>query len=98
MEQSKLVFIVCDEGFRPDVMDVLGQHEILYYTLWSGAEGCGETGRKAGNPIWPGLNDVLMVALSEGAVQPLIDALHKARDTFPVRPGIRFIITDAVFV
>ena len=98
MEPTKLVFIVFDEGILPDVMELLEKRGIAHYTLWSGAEGVGETCAKQGNPVWPGLNDVVMTAIGESAVEPLVNAMHELRDGFPIRPGVRFIITDAVFI
>lgn len=98
MEQTKLVFIIHDEGIRPDVTEVLQQHGLEHFTVWRGAQGAGETGPRQGNPVWPGLNDVMMVAMDESAVAPLVEALHEVRDRFPIRPGLRFIITDATFI
>lgn len=98
MEQTKLVFIIYDEGIRPDVMEVLEQQGLGHFTVWRNAQGAGETGPRQGNPIWPGLNDVMMVAMAESAVAPLVEALHAVRDRFPIRPGLRFIITDATFI
>ena len=98
MERTKLVFIIYEEGIRPDVMELLEKQGIPYYTRWTENEGVGETGPKHGDPIWPGLNDVMMIAVAESAVEPLIKAMHALRDSYPVTPGMRFIISDAVFV
>jgi len=98
MRPSKLLFIIHDEGIRPDLMEVLGRLGIHHYTRWTDAEGAGETGPKHGDPVWPGLNDVVMLVLDETAVEPLVAALHEMRDSFPLTPGLRIIVTDAVFV
>ena len=98
MDTLKLVFIIFEEGIQPDVLEALQRHGLTHYTLWEGASGVGETGPKRGDPVWPGLNGMLMVAMAEKAVQPLIADLHAFRDSLPIRPGLRFIITDAVLV
>lgn len=98
MERRKLVFIVVEEGLRPDILEVLKDQGIEHYTLWAGAEGAGETGPKQGSPIWPGLNDVVLVAVDESKVQPLIDESLKVRDSFEAKLGLRFMITDCQFV
>ena len=98
MQPKKLVFVIFEEGIRLDVMEALEQQGIEHYTHWTDLHGSGVTGRKAGNPVWPGLNDVLLLALDEPAVQPLVEALHALRDSLPITPGLRFIVTDAMFI
>jgi hypothetical protein len=98
MQATKLLFVVFDEGIRPDVMELLEEQGIQHFTRWSNAEGRGETGPRHGDPVWPGLNDVLMVALDEAQVQPLVEALHVMRDSFPLTPGLRVMVLDALFV
>jgi hypothetical protein len=97
MENLKLVFLIFDEGVRPDIMEVLDKHGIKGWTTWRNNSGNGEGGPKQGTAIWPGLNDVIMMAIEEEKVQPIIDDVHEVQDSFPVRPGIRFIVTDAQF-
>ena len=98
MHPSKLLIIIYEEGIRPDVMEVLEREGIKHFTRWTNAEGAGETGPKHGDPVWPGLNDVLLLVLDEPAVEPLIGALHEMRDSFPLTPGLRVIVTDALFI
>ncbi len=98
MEKLKLVFLVYEEGIQPDVMELLGKLGIEHYTAWEGAQGSGRTGPKHGDPIWPGLNNMLMMVLPEEQVGPLTKAALKLRDSFPVTPGMRFMVTDVTFI
>lgn len=98
MQRKKLMLVIFEEGIRPDVMELIARHGLTGYTLWKSIEGAGVTGPKQGNPIWPGLNDVLLLVLDEPAVRPLITALHALRDSLPITPGMRCIIMDAEFV
>lgn len=95
---TKLVMIVCDQGVEPDVMDVLAQNDHDHYTSWTDCQGSGETGIRHGTPVWPGLNTVVMVVMEALAVEPLVAELHKMRDTFPMTPGLKVIVTDGIIM
>ena len=95
---TKLILIVCDEGVEPDVMAILRQQELTHYTRWTDCQGAGETGIREGSPIWPGLNSVIMVVMDEGCIEPLRAALHEVRDSFPITPGMKLIIADAIMI
>jgi hypothetical protein len=96
--RTKLVFIICDQGVEPDVMEILQTQGLGHYTRWTDCQGSGETGRREGSPIWPGLNTVLMVVMAEDGIEPLRAALHQVRDSFPITPGLKLIVTDAVML
>lgn len=95
---KKQVVLIVEEGIRPDVLEIMKSQGIEHYTLWTGIEGAGETGPKQGNPIWPGLNDVFLLVLDAEQVEPLVVALHELRDRLPIVPGMKFVVTDAVFI
>ncbi len=96
MAANKLAFIIVESGAEPDVMQVLDDLGLDHYTRWSDISGHGETGRKEGSAIFPGLNTVLMVAMPEDRVEPLVERLHEVRDSFIVTPGMKIIVTDCV--
>ena len=95
---TKLVFVVCDQGVEPDVMDCLMTLGLPHYTRWTDCQGSGEAGLREGTPVWPGLNSVLMVVMPEEQVEPLRAALHAVRDSFPITPGLKMVITDAIMI
>lgn len=98
MKSLRQVMIIYDEALRPDVMEALHEHGIQHYTRWTGVVGEGETGPRHGDPVWPGLNDVLLTVVEESTVAPLVETLHQVRDSFTVRPGLRFIITEVTLI
>ncbi|NSW54399.1 MAG: hypothetical protein HPY44_00180 [Armatimonadetes bacterium] len=98
MQKVKLVYLIADDGLSDDVVSALKELDIQHYTRWSGVEGVGRTGPRQGSPIWPGLNEVFLLALEPERVQPLVDTLHAIRDSYPITPGLRFIITDAELI
>lgn len=90
----KQVTIILDSGVLPDVMNVLEQLDIGQWTRISNVKGAGRRTIREGTPIWPGLNEVLILAVPTELVQPLIERCHAVRDSFPLPPGMRFIVTD----
>jgi hypothetical protein len=98
MDEGKLVICVFDQGVEPDVMEVLQALGISHWTRLGDAAGSGRMGTKLGNPIWPGLNAVLVLHIAEAKLEPLVRRLHEVRDSFPVTPGMRFIVSDATLM
>ena len=98
MADTKLVIAAFDQGTEPDVMEVLADMGIHHYTHLQDVSGSGETGRREGNPVWPGLNTMLFIVMPSDQVQPMIERLHAVRDSYPVTPGMRFIVTEAEII
>lgn len=95
---KKLIIAIIDEGIRDDVLEQLQARGVEHYTLQTGVEGVGETGPRHGTRIWPGRNDMFLIVVPGPDVDPLIDAMHELRDSYPITPGMRFIITEAEFI
>jgi hypothetical protein len=90
----KQVLIVFDAGVLPDIMRVLEELGLDRWTQLPEARGSGERHTREGTPIWPGLNALLLLVVPPEKVQPLIARCHEVRDTFPLKPGMRFIVSD----
>lgn len=66
----KMAFVVCNEYFVPDVMQLLRNADIDYYTRWDHATGKGHgTEPHLGSGSHGSTNTVLMIAFEED--QPL---------------------------
>ena len=96
--ESKLVLIIIDQGVEMDVMEAMGEMGLAHFTRLSDVSGSGETGRREGDPIWPGLNTVLMIYMRADQVQPLIERCHAMRDSYPITPGMKFFVLAAEMV
>ncbi|NPV48285.1 MAG: hypothetical protein HPY69_15170 [Armatimonadetes bacterium] len=96
--QTRLAFIVTEEGFEPDVMEALKQLGLNHFTRWTNCTGSGETGIREGTAVWPGLNSVIMVLMDAALVEPLWERLVAARDDFTITPGVKMFVTDAVMM
>ena len=94
MQVDKLAIIILEMGAEPDVMQALEELGIEHQTRFADVSGHGETGRKEGTAIFPGLNTVLLVAIPAEKVQPMVERLHEVRDSFIVKPGLKIIVTD----
>ncbi len=92
----KLAWIIFESGTESQVTAALEEMGISHYTRFEQVKGQGETGRKEGTAIFPGINIVLMVALPEETIAPLVQRLHEIRDSFVVTPGMKVIVTDCV--
>src|SRR5690554_5119355 len=95
-ECNKLVWIIAESGVETELMDLLDELELVHYTLFEQIEGSGETGHKAGDAIFPGINMVIMIAMPAALVEPLVTRLHEIRDSFIIQPGMKVIVTDCV--
>ena len=94
----KLVFAIIDSGVVSDIMRVLEELGIRQWTHWEGVHGAGEHNVRRGTPVWPGLNDVLLLVLPEEQVDPLVLRCHEIRDSFPKKPGMKFVVTDCQII
>ena len=94
----KMVMLIIEEGIREDVEKIMKKQGIDHWTVWARIEGRGETGPKHGDPIWPGLNEVFMIAMEEEKLEHLVVKLHALRDSLPITPGMRVIIMDAQMI
>ena len=95
---TSLVILIVDQGVEPDVMEALAESSLDHFTRFSDISGAGETGRREGDPIWPGLNTVLYLVMENAQIQPLVDKLHAIRDTYPITPGMKFIVVPAQMI
>jgi hypothetical protein len=95
---TSLVILIVDQGVEPDVMEALEANGLDHFTRFSDVSGAGETGRREGNPIWPGLNTVLYIVMENERIQPLVDQLHAIRATYPITPGMKFIVVPAQMI
>ena len=93
---DKLVYIIAESGTELEIRELLGELELEHYTFFEQIKGSGETGRKDGDAVFPGINNVMMIAMDEKKVPALINGLHEIRDSFIIRPGMKVIVTDCV--
>lgn len=91
---NKLVWIIAEGGVEAEVREALEERDLEHYTLFEQIKGSGETGRKEGDAVFPGINNVIMIAMNDRDIPGLVEALHEIRDSFIIRPGMKVIVTD----
>jgi hypothetical protein len=75
----RLVFIICETGVEAHVIEIIEGLGASGYTRFTGAVGDGRHGRREGTPVWPGLNSLVMVAVPDELINPLMTELDKLR-------------------
>lgn len=75
----QMVLIVCDMGVTGRVTEILRQAGAEGYTVLQNATGLGESGRRENNPIWPGLNSVVLCAVDEACLPAIREGLSLLR-------------------
>ena len=79
----KLVFIIYGNTIEPDVNETLEALGLQSYTQWREVFGKGTTsGPHLGDHVWPGVNSMLMVALDDNQLAPLMDAFRPLKERF----------------
>ncbi len=89
---TSLVILVVDQGVELDALEVLADLGLDHFTKFSDVAGAGTTGRREGNPIWPGLNTVLFILMDTDQIPTLTERLHAVRDSYPITPGMKLIV------
>lgn len=95
----KLIIVVYEDGIDEDLTETMERFGVRGYTKLFGAQGVGHAGPKLGTPVWPGLNNVLYVALPDEQVAPMVDTLHALQSSYRKKPGIKvFSVPVEVFL
>ena len=76
----KMVFIMYNIAINDEVMEILKDVGIEYYTRWEMVSGRGQTsGSHLGTHVWPPVNSVLAIAVEDDKKDKLIEKIKEAR-------------------
>jgi hypothetical protein len=76
----KMVMLMYNEALDNEVMEILENCLLKYYTKTTGVFGCGQSsGTHLGTDIWPGRNNILYVACEEAAAKKIIVLVKQLR-------------------
>jgi len=95
-QDTRLVIVVYDQAIEVNLLDCLDELELPHFTRWAGAQGSGRQGRREGTPVWPGLNNVLLMAIPPEMVRPLVERLYALRAEFPQTPALRILVSGPI--
>ena len=76
----RMLMIVYKDSLEDDVRGLLSAHHVVAFTEMHDVSGMGETGPAFHSMSWPGINNMILVALPEAQANELAAALKAYRD------------------
>lgn len=90
----KLLTIIYDTGIEESMAELLDRLEVRGFTRFSELLGSGGRGPKQNNPIFPGTNNLLLVALPDDDVERVRRAIRRLQSSFRLKPGVTILCQD----
>lgn len=87
-----LLTVIYDSGIDESVMALVAEAGLPGWTKIDGVHGYGGTGYRLDTPIWPGLNTVLLLALTEAQAVDLARQLRELQSAYRRKPGITLLL------
>jgi len=83
-----LLTVIYDDGIDERVMEAIAACDVSGWTKVHGVHGLGGKGKKLDTPVWPGVNNVILLALSSEKATEVAEAVRALQGTYRRRPGI----------
>ena len=93
----KLLTVIYDSAIDTSLMGLFEDLGIHHWTKYHGTPGQGLSGLKVNTPVWPGMNNTILVANEPGVVDNLAAHIRMLQEQFKLRPGI-FMFTHDIDV
>ncbi len=90
----KQLTVIYDASIDESVSELLEGLNVKGYTKLFGAHGLGGTGRKTNSPVFPGINNVLLILLPEAEIRTITDALYRLQASYRLKPGMTLVLQD----
>lgn len=81
-ENRVMIYIVYDRAIDEEVIDTLEEIGLHFYTKWKDVVGVGVHDPHLGDNIWPGLNNVVMIATDTGMKENLFSRVKDLQRRF----------------
>ena len=91
MKQLTVIYDAAIDESITELIDGLG---LAGYTKLFNAQGLGGTGHKLNSPVFPGINNVLLLLLPEGSVRTVTDSLYRLQASYRLKPGMTLFLQD----
>ena len=91
MKQLTVIYDAAVDESITELIDGLG---LAGYTKLFDAHGLGGTGHKLNTPVFPGVNNLLLILLPEDAVRTVTAALYRLQASYRLKPGMSLILQD----
>ena len=86
-----MIYIVYDRAIDEEVIDTLEACGLSFYTKWKDVVGVGVHDPHLGDQIWPGLNNVVMIATDTGMKETLFSRIKNLQKQF-ISVGLRAFV------
>ncbi len=86
-----MVFVAYDRAIDEEIDDVMDKLNITYYTKWKDVVGVGKHDPHLGNPVWPGLNNILMIVTKREKKEELVNLIRALQSQF-TSAGLRVFV------
>lgn len=90
----KQLTVIYDAGIDESITELVEGLNLPGYTKLFCAHGAGGTGRKLNSPVFPGLNNLLLLLLPDDDVRTVTNALYRLQATYRLKPGVTMILQD----
>ena len=90
----KLLTVIYDAGVDESVMELMDGLNLPGYTKLFDAQGAGGTGRKLNSPVFPGVNNLLLLLLPDEEVRTVTNAFYRLQATYRLKPGMTLTIQE----
>jgi hypothetical protein len=90
----KLLTVIYDAGFDESIMELVEGLNLPGFTQLFGAHGAGGTGRKLNNPVFPGVNNLLLLLLPDEDLRRVTDALYRLQASYRLKPGMTLAVQE----
>ena len=90
-----MVYIIHDRAIDEEIGDLLSALELKYFTKWKDIVGIGEKDPHLGDHVWPGLNNVTMVAIDEELKDKVLKSIKALQAAFP-SVGLRAFVVPII--
>jgi hypothetical protein len=90
----KLLTIIYDSGIEESMSQLLDALGIPGFTRITDLQGSGGRGPKRMNPVYPGSNNLLLVALPDDEVERVRRAIRRLQDSFRLKPGVAILCQE----
>ena len=88
----KMLLIIYEAGIDEDLQGVIERLEVSGWTKLAGATGTGHRGNRFGTQIWPGTNNLLLVALPEDQVPGIVGELNELKSSYLKPPALQIFV------
>ena len=91
----KLLMIICPEGRRDQIVNLVEEHGVRSFTELPQVMGEGVTGKRLGSQVWPGKSALLFTVVTNEKKDELVAALRDCQKKLFPGEGMKVFVLPA---